>query len=868
LQRDFGPVVTPRPASVSDDPGRAIETRVRDLLTQGKSKTALESAKDFHKLQHTAASESLLLDAYGARIESLIEGKLVLEAKSLLSLVRERFPAAKERWEILECSASTSSGDLAGLLGPLNDPDLDPERRASIEKTVQTQITDLRAIADCAALPPEHRLREAAGALDRAFNAVTSGPVTDEQIALTEVSHRSPLAPWKLVIHAIARLYRGEDNACRPLLIALKPGSVPSRLAPAMLAILGDKPASPLKPAEAALVSRSSLTLAELRGALANLDRAFAEEEDEARVLKLVRTAVRECQRSAPDLLVKLKQLIVIRAGVGFEDNGRWAASMEGAPRRDAAFLRMQARVLELSGDPDDLVEACEIWDDFRQHAVRERWFPANGIEAATLYLHMAEILSQVPGKFRHERQRSVSGKQSSPEEFFRKACAIDPHSDAFSKWLRWGARESVNVGETVAREWNRALPHDLDPLLYLMIEAEKRNAFPTALSYLERAERIDAIHSAVRMGRLRLLARAAMRHLQQKKPHLAAEKVAALAALPQSQQGHRPAFLAALRQLVCISSGDRAGAEKSRMEVEKLLASRAAAELLDFGIAEISKQLDAVSLCPLAALTLEERAGIPASLARVLALVKEIGIRKFSFPVAYLDEMEAQFPKVSDSLDVEQLGLLGEMCVTSGNRSMAWTVSAAGLQRGESTAARFLYLRVRAMPPGDRSRHDAIAAAAVELARLHRDMEIVDRAVEALRDPFGENPVSLTLEQAREVMRREIAWTDFPIWPDAGPDYSSLIPDEPCQCPECRKRRANAGPLDEYDALDEDDLTDPNFEKIFYDNAPEGMPPELSKMLFDTLKEAFLAGISPDEVMSQLDRLGNPGPKKRRRKK
>ena len=175
---------------------------MRHLIAEGKSRTALENAKEFHKAQHTSASEGLLLDAYMARIQALSEQNMLTEAKSLIDLVKERFPAAKQRLATLASAAAARSGEFDQLLQPLNDPQLSADRRASIEQVIQNQVTDLKALANCAALPADHSLRKAAAAVDMAFNLVTSGPVPDEAIALAEVSHRSPLAPWKALIRA------------------------------------------------------------------------------------------------------------------------------------------------------------------------------------------------------------------------------------------------------------------------------------------------------------------------------------------------------------------------------------------------------------------------------------------------------------------------------------------------------------------------------------------------------------------------------------------------------------------------------------------------------------------------------------------
>ena len=68
-------------------------------------------------------------------------------------------------------------------------------------------------------------------------------------------------------------------------------------------------------------------------------------------------------------------------------------AAMGGASQRDAYFLRLFARGMEELRGPENVAMACATWDEFRQQAVREGWFTANGPEAATLCLHMAGVL-------------------------------------------------------------------------------------------------------------------------------------------------------------------------------------------------------------------------------------------------------------------------------------------------------------------------------------------------------------------------------------------------------------------------------------------------------------------------------------------
>jgi tetratricopeptide (TPR) repeat protein len=873
--------VAPVSASVSGISEQAFETSVRQLIANGNSKIAVETAKEFHKLRRTSASESLLLDAYAARIQSLLDQNLATEAKALLELVKERFPAARARLDGSAAAVSARAGDLGGLLQPLNDPELSRERRTAIEQIIQTQLTDLSALSGCSALPPEHNLRQAAAALERAFDRVTSGPATEEQIALPEVSYRSPLAPWKTLIRAIACLHRGEDQACREQLAAIKPESVPARLIPAMQAMLGTKTPGALKPAEATLVSRVSMDLVELRDALANLDRAFVEDDNESRVFKAVQTVVRACQRSAPGRLEELKQIIGVRGEVDCLNKKRLWEALGGGPRRDAVFFRMYALALESSEDEEDLFEACELWDKFRQQAVQEGWFRANGLEAATLYLHMADVLGRAPHELLKEFQGYHSGGGQAagedryflfPEKLYARACVIDPHPEAFAQWMQWATGQSAARAEEVGREWHRILPQDMEPLLYLMRQAEKRNAFPTALSYLEKAERLDAVHPEVRAARLRLLAAGALNHLRNKKPHLAAEKLALMASLPQSQQGDRPAFLAALRHLIRSASGDEAGAAESRLEADRLLGGGMSATFLIFGMATIAKRGGA--FLPAKALSKQERKTIPASLARVIALAKDLGITKFQLPVGYFAEAEKQFAGVKNSLDADQVFSLGEAGVVTGHPKLGWAASGEGLKRGGPSEARFLLLRARAIPPGHGPRYVALAAAAAELGRFHRDMDVVDRAVEIVRNPFGGESISLKLEQARDVVRKELASSAFPGETfSPGPDYSDLLPlpAKPCQCPECRRQRGEPAGVYEEDLFDEEEDDEPEFdeaemERIFNQSLPKGMPPDLAKELLEIMKESFVTGESPEEIMSRV--LGGGGKKKGRHKR
>ena len=115
----------------------AAAAAVRRLIETAKEKTALDRAKDLHKARNDAASEALLLDCYAARIQSLSRQNLHLEARALLNLVRERFPAAAAKFDMAADAAAARAGEFDKLLPPLADPQLPPERRAALERLVE-----------------------------------------------------------------------------------------------------------------------------------------------------------------------------------------------------------------------------------------------------------------------------------------------------------------------------------------------------------------------------------------------------------------------------------------------------------------------------------------------------------------------------------------------------------------------------------------------------------------------------------------------------------------------------------------------------------------------------------------------------------
>ena len=836
-----------------------IEASVRGLIAGGKSKTALDRAKDVHKAHGTPASEALLIDAYLARIQSLFEAGLTVEATAVLNLVRDRFPNAKTRLDALNTDNLARSGRLDELLAPLNDPALPAERLAAIELAIQQQVSDPGLIASCASLAVEHPLRQAAAAAQRAFAAVTTGPVPDQVLALPEVSRRSPLAPWKMLVWAVASMYRGDTEACRRYLAAIPPGSAPARLVPVLEAIPAGTPlSSPLTTAQQLLLSQLQGDMQTLVQAARELDTAFDNGFEDRELLRAIRKAAAECRRTAPAHLEKLKHYTFIRASDWDIDYNAVIAALGGPPLQDAAFYRLLARSQELDDLPG---EACASWHSFLQKAIAEGWFPAESPEAAAVYLHMARLQSTIAPWDLAEYKRAIqsrlqAGMPSDTASLYERASAIDPHPDVFTEWLRWAKTQKGYVADRVAERWRQARPRDIEPLLFLISAFEKRKAFPTALRHLAEAEQIDGLNPDVRKARLRITCANFYKQIQQRPVRAAADKtLEAISAMPQTQQGDRPAFVLALRYMLCLFRRDLSTAETHRAEIERFLGSATAAAFLTFIVTRSCNS----SITRKPELPAADRDRLPAKLARISALAADLDLA-MELPRAWIEEAAKQFAEASQSLDLVQLRHLGACALCNQNRQFAFAVSVEGLRRGATAEAEFLLLRANAVIDRGRERAMVCALAAAGIARQRQELELSARAIDFLDESFKEHINSFTPEQIERVLKTEKAETKLVSW-GRGPDYSDML-DRQCDCPTCRAARGE----DPSSFDDEEDEYDP-----FSGMPVDGLPPAFRELMMAMVKEGIARNETPEQTMRRLSQefgtgIPLPGKGKKRR--
>ena len=838
--------------------------RIRELIAGQHSKAAVEVAKELYKRRATAESEGLLIAAYEARIRDLVKQGMSVEARSLLNLVGERFPSARDRLREIQFEIRAGEDNLGELVAPLQDPNLAPGIREKIETAVRQRVQDLSALAEASSLPALHPLREGAVGLLAALQAVTRERAEEAVVFLPQVSRRSPLASWKALVNAIASFYRGEDESCQKWLEAIAPDSVPARLIPPIQAMLGKAPGFVFSAATLKLMSSVASGREVLRATLACLDQAM-DAGNKKLILDKAREAVNLCRQCCPDLTEKLRQHIAIRCMLlNFAVEPVCGAI--GRPREDAYWWRLMARSFEeVAASIEQHAQSVLLWEKFRQQALKEKWFVANSLEDGVLSSHMAQVVERFPADLadpwleNHPHDFYCSGHNGmlspagllSPGDLYERACRADPNLEAFRRWLNWAKKQpDWRVPDRVADLWRQARRQDVEPLLWLMESTENRGAYQKALKFLEEAEQLDGLNPEVRKAKLRLLVCGVLRHFRQRKAHLASQGIDRIRALPETSDGNLTPAVSALR-LVCAALGkDVDAVKKHRADLEEQLGSVAAAYVLQRGLVEASVLAygDAL-LQPLEMNSLDGRS-LLTGLSKAFALGNLVGVA-LTIPEEWEDHLSAALMHPNPPLDIAEMLVVGEAALHGQAPELAFAVSAAGMARGGADS-RFLFLRARALPLWATERRYHCLCVALELARRERNPELAGRVLDQLRgyptNMFGSDDFldgleydgfSVKPELLNEVLEEERKKKQFPIAePNARPRYVHEGQVEERDSPRSRRRRND---------FDEQQMDAEDFAEL--EELMEVLPPEFVSQVL----EGLARGKSPEEIMEKL---------------
>jgi hypothetical protein len=397
------------------------------------------------------------------------------------------------------------------------------------------------------------------------------------------------------------------------------------------------------------------------------------------------------------------------------------------------------------------------------------------------------------------------------------------------------------------------------------MQSAEKRNALTKALGYLEKAERLDGLNPDVKRARLRLLTATAIRHLKQQKTHLAQKDFAAIEALPQSNEGDRPAFLVALKTVGAIIDREDSHLDRLTDELIKLFDNQLTAQVVMEGLLKVCGL--PYSATKLSSYTRDPLTGddLVAAVARGCKLGDDMGV-PIAIPSECEEKMDVFFTTKDCTLDTSTISTIAEAALCNKNLKLAYTASGAGLLRGGAALARFLLLRARSLPTWEMSRQDDCITAAIELARRERAMDLIDEAIELRRNRQGsrygfsiwnvlrgERNLSMDTEDLNDVLNREREAREYPSSMSPGlldgfdddlDDDEEYTPCKHCEAKDCPDRTVEyVSPRFDDDDYDDDDYFDDDvFDPL--PDIPEGIMSRLMEMI---LKQGNKKGHLPD---------------------
>jgi hypothetical protein len=835
-------------------PAATIEEQVASLLAAGKAKQAVELAKDLHKRLNTPQSQQLLVDAYVARIQQFQQKGAAQDARVLIELVATRFPTHRGQLDGVLLKSAAAEGRLDQLVAPLARTDLSAELRQTIETALRRDVIDLPRLAQAGTLSPEHPLRLEAAALWKGFTAVTTGAVQDDQLALPEVSRRSPLASWKMLIRAIAAFYRRDDESCRRSLQQIAPDSAVNKLATILLATL-DNQAKP--PGRAGLLQEKiGVSDQKLREALRALDRAI-NDHAERQLVHSSGKALALCRSQHPELVDRLRQHLFLKVLVS-DIRSEVGLSAAGRPLADAYFWRLCAQSADSCGAHQF---GAAQWERFRVHAISEGLIAPGSLEEAAVLLATAKsvtqfdaqevalhrlgfdpvdfirnsYLNQPPHIAALRPTREAVRAVFDIDALFGRAVAIRSDSEIFRLWADWYARQTprmVRQQEDVARKWRAALPREIEPLLTLMTLAEERDALKIATDHLNLAEAIDPMNPLVRRARLRLMLATTWRHFKNKKPALVEKDLATLAALPAMAEPLRVAFVSAIRVGWHVLRGDKAAAEQLGREIIGQVGAQMGVTLMS--AVQIAAGLENDAGWPVAALPLPTPVEVADTEARLVSLTRELNI-KFFRPSSWDPMIEQVLRQQPCPLPLASIVAIAGAADSNQTHRLAYLATVAGLPtaRGEA-AAELLFYRARALPRRAGVRREQCFQAALELARHGHQPELlslITRHLDAIGNHYYSGPnreISRSLEpdHLERILQLEREANEFPDTVAEANEYllGSDATDSRGWDPSAE---ASSGGVDEFGWDDEeDDDEDPQGE--LFDLEDDSLDPDM----------------------------------------
>ncbi|MEQ8763637.1 MAG: hypothetical protein RL885_06910 [Planctomycetota bacterium] len=742
-----------------------IAEQVEEHLASGRVVEALSAAKVLFGAEPSPSSQELLVRTYAARISALLGANLPAEANALLLGVERDFPDQSHLLEVPRIGSWIRTGRLADVLAILREPDSTAERVRAAEEALRRWLIAPDEVAGCDALPEDHPLRQAAVAVDAAFTRVTTEPTPDEELTLSEVSRRSPLAPWKPLIRAIAAFYRNDDVAAQEFAAATPSDSAPYRLAGTLETLITH--ASP--PSDSYAQNKLFEKVLGYRPRLLELfdEAESATETGNARVAgKAVPKLIEELGRSHRDLIPRVRQRCWFKA-IDSEMSPPAAERMLGGPVvKDASFWRLlgnqRQHALSSDIDPREVAQTSAIFFEYLHHAIEEGSIAKGSIDEAAVLLEIVRICRQAghaeetidwkppftyfqfelaatgqSPKLRERLNRQRPSHLPPLAELYDQVASITHFREVYREWADFAAEARDQKREEQALSaWREQFPEDAEVLRRLAGLAEARGALKKAADLIAAARRIDALSSDLQRAQWRVVANFSFRHLKQKKAHLVAKDLESLGELRDLTKEPAKYFAIALRAMIAAVEHDTEALGAHFDELTRALDDALAAEGMLLEMARCSS-IAANHLAPI-------RTGKP-ELARIQkAAVKICSLsRSLELPLGIPESWHRDLHAASnfEALSASDLRLLAEAADRQNDPQLVFSLAGAGLQTPSSVLAELVFLRAKWVSDWETERKIDLCRVAATLARRRGDEAFAALAMKEARDVLLEYP-------------------------------------------------------------------------------------------------------------------------------
>jgi len=503
---------------------------VKQLLSKGKIKDAVETAKNLFKHNPSCENQADLVAAYIARIDQMISRKELEAARTIIHNLLSRFPESKDacfqRSQRIEMVAfSPVDRAIQAFLAV----EASPEGKAAATAALAKEIVDPLEVAESRVLPENHSLKFEARIISEAFRSAIRGKgISRFQDDLRKVQRGSPLAAWRRAIFGIDCFHRNDQENMAFHLSGLSLDVPIGIVGPALMALAGEHPFLNPPHTQAIFERLKEKILGDGRKIRSELSEVFEKIElgNLCNVLEEAGRLLPKLRRRFPEAFSDFsRHLISLVCEDGSEESRHTIQDLLFTNKVEHSEMLLWVAKSMVEIDP--LFSALYL----RENALTLGKAKFSRDEKAWLLKKSAVLLigsgyDGLPGE--PEPLLAGTALPKSTIDLLRKSLEFQHTADAHELLLSEMEvfEYSLKEMEREALLWHEKDPGNILPLLILVRRARRRKTLRKAIRFIEIAEQVDPIHPEIRNARVEILVETLEENLLKKNISTRSQKV------------------------------------------------------------------------------------------------------------------------------------------------------------------------------------------------------------------------------------------------------------------------------------------------------------------------------------------------------